>query len=101
MYGGKAGFIITLGLCTGLMIRTSAVAFGIAALLQTSRLAFDLLKIVGASYLLYLAWLAFRASLKEKRADETKLAPWQLYRRGVIMSITNPKVLVFFLAFMP
>ena len=101
VYGARAGFIVILGLCTGLVVHTSAVAFGVAAMMQASALAFDLLKVAGACYLLYLAWFAFRDSQNEKQKVEVKLTPWQLYRRGVIMNATNPKILVFFLAFLP
>jgi len=102
MHGSKTGILVTLGLVSGLIFHTSAVAFGVAALLQTSELAFTLLKIVGALYLIYLAWQAFNAH-KTKLNGEKLLArsPWQLYRRGIIMNITNPKVTIFFLAFLP
>nr|MBP7603905.1 LysE family translocator [Spirochaetota bacterium] len=59
--GRTAGFIITLGLCTGLLVHTAVVALGIAAIFQTSVLAFNVLKYIGAAYLLYLAWKAFTA----------------------------------------
>ena len=102
LYGRKAGVFITLGLCTGLIVHTTAVAMGVAAIFNASSVAFTLLKIVGASYLLYLAWQAFRASSiqlqKNQRQILTKSA---LYRRGIIMNITNPKVSLFFLAFLP
>ena len=60
--GTKAGLSVTLGLCTGLLVHTSAVALGLAALFKTSYAAFTTVKIIGALYLLYLAWQAFRAS---------------------------------------
>lgn len=102
MHGRSAGFIVTLGLCTGLIVHTSAVAFGVAALFQASLVAFTALKIAGACYLLYLAWHAFRASATEiKSGQDRKRSPWQLYRRGIIMNVTNPKVSIFFLAFLP
>ncbi|HEY5931038.1 MAG TPA: LysE family translocator, partial [Burkholderiales bacterium] len=62
LHGRKAGLLVTLGLCTGLVGHTLAVALGIAALFQASAIAFAALKIAGACYLLYLAWGAFRAS---------------------------------------
>lgn len=101
-YGGKSGIFVTLGLCTGLLVHTSAVSVGIAAVFQSSVYAFALLKITGACYLLYLAYRAFSASvttLDNNTAE--KLSSSQLYGRGVIMNITNPKVLIFFLAFLP
>ena len=74
----------------------------LAAVFQTSVLAFNLLKIVGAIYLLYLALQAFRSgAARLDRAGEAKLAWHKLYSRGIIMNITNPKVAIFFLAFLP
>lgn len=100
--GRTAGLTVTLGLCTGLLGHTTAVALGLAAVFQASALAFTVLKLIGAGYLLYLAWQAFRASSSDIRPEGgCNLSPWQLYRRGILMNITNPKVSIFFLAFLP
>lgn len=102
LYGKISGFTVTLGLCTGLLVHTSLVAFGVAVIFQTNPLAFTGLKLVGACYLLFLAWRAFRAKPTEisNRSDSRK--PFgALYRRGIIMNVTNPKVSIFFLAFLP
>lgn len=102
LYGRRAGILVTLGLCTGLVVHTSAVALGVAAILQTSAIAFTVLKIAGALYLLYLAWQAFKTSSARLRNRTAKLlTPMQLYRRGIVMNVTNPKVSIFFLAFLP
>lgn len=102
LYGPKAGILVTLGLCTGLLVHTAAVALGVAAIFQTSVLAFNLLKIVGAIYLLYLALQAFRTgAVRLNGTGKAKLAWRKLYSRGIIMNITNPKVAIFFLAFLP
>lgn len=102
MSGPRAGIFITLGLCTGLIVHTLAVAAGVAALFQVSTVAFTALKMIGAAYLLYLAWGAFRAGTQEIDAEgETRLSSSAYYRRGIIMNITNPKVAIFFLAFLP
>jgi len=100
--GAFAGFIITLGLCTGLLVHTSAVAFGVAAIFKTSAVAFNALKYIGAVYLLYMAWKAFRASPADiASGNNSERSLSVLYRRGIIMNITNPKVSIFFLAFLP
>ena len=102
LYGRKAGILVTLGLCSGLIVHTAAVTFGVAAIFQTSELAFNILKIVGALYLLYLAWGAFRAGAENLDNSTESIPDWKkLYSRGVIMNITNPKVAIFFLAFLP
>lgn len=102
MHGRKAGLLVTLGLCTGLLVHIAAVALGVAAILKTSVLAFTVLKLAGAAYLLYLAWQAFRAGSSDLATTrEPPLAPRALYTRGIIMNVTNPKVAIFFLAFLP
>ena len=102
LYGMRAGVATTLGLISGLCFHTTIVAVGVAGIFMTSPLAFTLLTIVGAAYLLYLAWLSFRAGANMAHLQESRfLGYWGLYRRGVIMNITNPKVTLFFLAFLP
>lgn len=93
--GPRAGLALTLGLCTGLSLYSIAVALGVAALFQTSPLAFTVLKGVGSAYLLYLAWSVYHAG----PAAAASGGPG--YRRGVFMNLTNPKVALFFLAFLP
>ncbi|MBE0492114.1 MAG: LysE family translocator [Sulfurospirillum sp.] len=100
--GAKAGVFVTFGLCSGLIFHTSAVALGIAAIFQTSALAFSILKFIGAGYLLYLAYLSFQSSSSSSfKAKNDNLTPQKLYKRGIFMNITNPKVSIFFLAFLP
>ena len=102
MNGRVAGLIVTLGLCSGLLVHTAAVALGVAAIFATSETAFTVLKMVGAAYLLYLAYRAFRAGATSIPANgPPKVPALKLYLRGVIMNITNPKVAIFFLAFLP
>jgi len=102
LYGRLAGLVVTLGLCTGLLVHTAAVALGVAAVFQTSAAAFTALKVVGAAYLVYLAigaWRAGASKIGNGTAPHLSLAA--LYRRGIIMNVTNPKVAIFFLAFLP
>lgn len=99
--GKKAGVLVVLGLCTGLVAHTTAVSLGVAVIFQTSVLAFTLLKLAGAGYLIYLAWGAFRAGATVIDGEKSELTHAQLFRRGIIMNVTNPKVTIFFLAFLP
>jgi threonine/homoserine/homoserine lactone efflux protein len=102
LQGPRAGFTVTLGLCTGLVVHTTAVALGVAAVFHTSSIAYAGLMLAGACYLSYLAWQAFRASSTRITMTQTRQKPLlKLYGRGVIMNITNPKVSIFFLAFLP
>ena len=102
LYGARAGISTMFGLLTGICGHTTAVALGVAALFQTSQLAFTALIFAGAAYLLYLAWLSFRSGASTARLERSQFPGyWALYRRGVIMNITNPKVTLFFLAFLP
>lgn len=102
MNGRAAGLMVTVGLCTGLLFHTAAVAIGVAAIFATSAVAFTILKGVGAAYLIYLAWGAFRAPGSVPGEGDAAAVSWRgLYFRGVIMNITNPKVAIFFLAFLP
>lgn len=102
LHGRTAGLFVVMGLCTGLVAHTSAVAFGVAAIFQASALAFSVLKFIGAGYLVYLAWQVFRAK-PASVSDKTAVPPDSLglYRRGILMNVTNPKVSIFFLAFLP
>ena len=100
--GVKSGLWLVLGLCSGLVLHTLAVAFGVAALLAATPLAFNALKTVGGLYLLYLAWGAWHAPAQTAaNATAPALQPLQAWRRGVVMNVSNPKVVVFFLALFP
>jgi len=102
MRGRAAGMLVVLGLCTGLVVHTTAVAHGLAAVVADSAMAFTILKFIGAAYLLYLAWQAFRAPAGGASAGTTeRISRGQMYARGIIMNLTNPKVAIFFLAFLP
>lgn len=106
--GRRTGFAVLSGLLTGVLGHTLAVALGLAALLAASATALTVLKGLGAAYLLYLAWGAWNArALGEDTASDAGLngtarQPWlRLMGRGVLMNLSNPKVLLFFLAFLP
>ena len=102
MWGRVAGLWVVLGLCTGVLGHTLAVSAGLAAIFAASETAFVIVKLAGAAYLLYLAWGALRAGAGSLRQERTaRQSGGQLYRRGIIMNLTNPKVTVFFLAFLP
>ncbi len=100
--GRKAAIVTALGMCSGVSVHTIAAALGVSALLYSSAAAFTLLKYAGAAYLLYLAW----KSLKEQRIllpreGAEEVSSRLLFRRGFLMNVINPKVALFFLAFLP
>ncbi len=99
--GRKSAVITALGMCSGISVHTSAAAFGISAIFYSSAVAFNLVKYAGAAYLLYLACktLKDRSAVKLSTADDC--GPMALFRRGFIMNVLNPKVAMFFLAFLP
>jgi len=99
--GVAAGFWITLGLCTGLLVHTAAVVLGIAAVIAASPNAFLAIKVIGAAYLTYLAWGALRSTSLSIAAPDERRSGADDYRRGILMNVTNPKVAMFFLAFLP
>ena len=99
--GWRSGLLVTLGLCTGIMVHTAAVAFGVAAIFLASATAFTSLKVIGAGYLLYLALCALRAEPMPIEGEGLRLSSGKLFGRGIVMNITNPKVTVFFLAYLP
>ena len=105
--GWRAGLAVVVGLCAGILVHTAAVALGLAALFAASAVAFTVLKFCGAAYLAYLAWGALRAPATASSQDDapppaaSPVSLWRMAGRGVVMNLTNPKVLVFFLAFLP
>ncbi len=102
LFGSRSGLLVTLGLCTGLLLHIAAATLGVAAIFQTSPLAFNLLEAVGAAYLVLLAVQAFRAGAAGLEVGlHSGSGARALYFRGIIMNVTNPKVALFFLAFLP
>jgi len=99
--GWRIGFYITLGLCSGLVGHTILVAIGVSVIFQTSAIAFNGLKIIGACYLLYLAWLSVQNKELNLGGTDKNNTNRSYYFTGVIMNLTNPKVALFFLVFLP
>ncbi|WNC12656.1 LysE family translocator [Brevibacillus brevis] len=101
-HGRKAGISTALGLATGVIAHTTAAALGITAILYNSALAFHVVKYAGALYLLYLAYQAIKEGGSPlSTAVPQKQSALRLYRTGIFMNVLNPKVSLFFLAFLP
>ena len=105
--GFKAAFSVSLGLVSGLFVHTAAVALGVAALVAASPVLLNILQYMGAAYLAWLGIAAVRGAGSSARpavpAEQpaASFSPWRFYRRGVIMNLLNPKVIIFFLSFFP
>ncbi len=101
--GFKAGVAAVLGICSGTCVHIAAAAFGLSALLATSAEAFLLIKLLGAAYLLYIGVQMLRTKTANSTAQAAP-APASLgaiYRQGLLTNVLNPKVALFFLAFLP
>jgi threonine/homoserine/homoserine lactone efflux protein len=101
--GRFAGVCSALGVCIGILVHTALAAIGVGAILQSSEAVFLALKLAGAAYLVYLGLrlLLARDAGPVMRAGGAALSPWALVRQGALSNVTNPKIVLFFLAFLP
>lgn len=102
-HGRRAGVASAFGICAGSIFHTCAAAFGLSAFLATSAWAFSAVKLAGAAYLVF---LGIRTLLRNDHdlhvpAKFEKSDPAAAFRQGVLTNILNPKVALFFLAFLP
>ena len=100
--GRRAGFVSVLGLSTGALVHVIAATVGLSAVLVASSTAFNAVKMLGAAYLVYLGVRALLASRQSAELQsEPERSSLRIFTDGVIVSIFNPKIGVFFLAFLP
>ena len=101
--GKKSALFVVLGTTLGVVVHTCLVAFGISALITASPVAFTVLKTGGAAYLLWLAIQAIRfgSSLSVKKVDAAKGTPFANISNGFWVNLLNPKVIIFFMTFLP
>ncbi|WP_448615057.1 LysE family translocator [Modestobacter sp. URMC 112] len=100
--GARASVVAAVGCTLGIVPHVLAAVTGLAALLHTSALAFQVLKYLGVAYLLYMAW----ATLREKgaldvRGDSSPRSTARVIGSGVLVNLLNPKLTIFFFAFLP
>ena len=93
----KSGLLISIGLCSGLVIHTLILVFGLSVFIETNEYLINYLKYFGTLYLFYLAY----AELKTKFNVDAKFENTNLFFRGLYMNLVNPKVLLFFIAYFP
>jgi threonine/homoserine/homoserine lactone efflux protein len=96
--GRRTGFAAALGLLTGTLIYVTAAAVGVAAIIASSALAFDALRYLGAAYLIYLGIKAWRT---RDRPMSVGVITGRAYRLAIVVQLLNPKVALYFLAFLP
>lgn len=100
--GVRVGLAAALGIFAGCLVHIAAAVVGLSALIAASAQAFAILKWIGAGYLIYMAWTLFRApSATPAGATVPALTAGQAFRSGALVNILNPKVGLFFLAFIP
>jgi threonine/homoserine/homoserine lactone efflux protein len=101
--GRLAGVCSALGVCCGILVHTAIAALGIGALLQASETLFLAVKLAGAAYLVWLGLrlLLTRASVSLEATGGRRLSPLSLFAQGVLSNVSNPKMVLFFLAFLP
>mgnify|MGYP000013905281 FL=1 len=96
--GFKEAVKLSMGLTSGLLIHTLFVAFGISTLIKSNQVYFDLIKYFG---FIYFAYLAFSQFFKKNRGDKKKNEIKNSFLTGLLMNLLNPKVSIFFIAFLP
>ena len=101
--GKKFGLATVFGLMTGCILHTSFVAFGVSTIIRENERIFMIIKILGASYLLYLAFKVYKSNANIVLSGKAKKSQsvFQLFKKGFLMNVLNPKVTTFFLAFFP
>jgi threonine/homoserine/homoserine lactone efflux protein len=105
IHGSRTGIPAALGMAIGNFAHTTAVALGLSALVASTPFALTLVQALGVVYLLFLAWQSWhhplRLSNDSRTPAENQLSSLQLFRRGLLMNLLNPKVALFFLALFP
>lgn len=101
-YGWRASVAAALGCTAGILPHLCASVLGLTTILHLSAVAFQMVKYAGAAYLLYLAWCMWRdTGALRLDAPESRQSAWRIISRGVLINILNPKLSIFFLAFLP
>lgn len=102
--GVKAGIISALGIMCGCIVHVIAAVIGLSAIISRSAFAFEIIKYLGAAYLIYLGLHSFSSKKKFsilRPGNSSALSSKKLFWQGVLTNILNPKVALFFLAFLP
>jgi threonine/homoserine/homoserine lactone efflux protein len=100
--GRVGGLASVLGIETASLFHILAASLGLSAILLSSALAFDIVKYIGAAYLIYLGLRKLIVREEEHQSDAVKHeAPWRIFTQGLVVNLLNPKTALFFFAFLP
>lgn len=100
--GAAASVSAAFGCTLGILPHMAAALLGLAALMHTSAVLFQFVKFAGVAYLLWMAWNTLKEKgLLDAEPERARLSHWAIIRRGVLINILNPKLSIFFLAFLP
>jgi threonine/homoserine/homoserine lactone efflux protein len=99
--GRRAGVVASLGVGAGALAHIFAAVLGLSAILASSQAAFNALKWIGAAYLLWIAIGLLREGGTESEKPRPAVSGWRLFRAAALVNLLNPKVALFFLAFLP
>ena len=99
--GRKAGLISAVGVTLGILVHTIFAALGLSIILKTSAIAFTIVKIVGAAYLIYLGLKSLLGKSEFKMKKDEIISSRKIFTQGLISNTLNPKVALFFMAFLP
>lgn len=99
--GRRDGVIASLGVGAGALFHIFAAVLGLSAILAASQTVFDIIKWIGAAYLLWIAFSLIRGGDSPEQDARPASSGWRLFRAAMLVNILNPKVALFFLAFLP
>jgi threonine/homoserine/homoserine lactone efflux protein len=101
--GWRASLLAAFACTLGIVPHMIAAVTGLAAIMHASAMAFTVIKVLGVVYLLYLAWKTFRDKSVFQMADDgpVKSSPWRVIGSGILVNTLNPKLTIFFFAFLP
>ncbi|WP_027416766.1 LysE family translocator [Aneurinibacillus terranovensis] len=104
-YGKGGGAATACGTASGILVHTMAAALGLSAILAQSAFLFEIVKYIGAAYLIYLGIASLRSirkgSVHSEEGEDSQLKGTSCFKQGVLTNVLNPKVAVFFLTFLP
>ncbi len=99
--GAIAGMVTAAGVSCGLLGHTLLAAFGVGAVLMASQSLFLVVKLLGAAYLIYLGIKLLRSRQSVNWQKPQAVSPWTMFRQGALSNISNPKITIFYFAFLP